>query len=831
MTSQKSLKNNVNFNDFKRSLNGSLPFPIIAFIVLIAFTVFPVVGYFYNTTRQPGEAYGLVYIFFDSSSIFYSAFELLQVGMVLCGMMTAAKSFYFLLSKKQVNVYLSLGVTRTRMFINRLVSGAITLFTSVFVPFTIIYLMNIAELGATAQMTNIYLYIVLSLFVASMAGFAISSFAMMVTGNIFEAAITMGTTSFLPTLVVNLFTTAKEQMLKGYVYDYNEYSITPFLSPFSFINNSDPNVISGDYSPVNINQVVMNFNKQNLVKGEIPKEYLLDWYFVIPVIIWAVVVVAFIALAFVLFNKRKAENANSLGKFAISRIINGAFAVTIACFFCVGVLYYELMTVGVTLLAVALSFVAYFVLQLILTRKLKKSLKSLSACAVFMVLFVGLVTFMETGYFGTYNKLPEKENIKSVSLTVPVDFSYNYPNVGGRYVVSTNTDDISMAMSLFDEVKKDDGDYAFGIHTVTFEFTTKDGETILREFGIWSPDLYNEYMKTVVNSNFFDGVLEYNFLGFDENHKSKNGEYTVAVNPNGIGNTSETVAALNYYDSQLLVNYVPVKNEADTEGSVFELENGEIIDYEGERDFLVLKGDKLAIAMYNDLSKMTYEQLLKNNSEPFGVLGWEQSYVCKSDDVVNPVNDEEIELYYYGEQKDVAGIKTVYSWLSIYPEMTETIAYFKNNHIEYTATYNVPVKQVLYTDSKLDFSDAQRQFIDEAVKVQGKNDHYKTYFSIPAGRIPNVTYYGANALSDSLFFNLSWYLSEKITKEELIKKVYADIGHPLGVVDAEKIDNVVSSSVGNYEIHNDNGRVVFIIFEDGSMIEKYLPEANVGVLK
>ena len=228
---------------------------------------------------------------------------------------------------------------------------------------------------------------------------------------------------------------------------------------------------------------------------------------------------------------------------------------------------------------------------------------------------------------------------------------------------------------------------------------------------------------------------------------------------------------------------------------------------------------------------MTYEQLLKNNSEPFGVLGWEQSYVCKSDDVVNPVNDEEIESYYYHEEKDVAGVKTVYPWLSIYPEMTETIAYFKNNNIEYTATYNVPVKQVLYTNSKLDFGDAQRQFIDEAVKVQGKNEHYKRYFSISADRIPNVTYYGANALSDSYFFNLSWYLSEKITKEELIKKVYADIGHPLGVVDAEKIDNVVSSSVGNYEIHNDNGRVVFIIFEDGSMIEKYLPEANVGVLK
>ncbi len=828
MTSQKSLKNNVNFNDFKRSLKGSLPFPAIALAVLMIFTVFPVVGYFYNTTRQPGTPYDLVYIFFDSSSLFYSAFEVLQVGMVLCGMMTAAKSFYFLLSKKQVNVYLSLGVTRTRMFLNRLASGAITLFVSVFVPFTIIYLMNIAELGEIAQLSNIYLYIVLSLFVASMVGFAISSFAISVSGNIFESAITMGTVSFLPSLIVNLFNGTKEQMLKGYVYDYNQYSITPFLSPFSFINNSDPNAISGEHSPVNINQVVMSFDKQNLVKGEIPKEYLLDWYFVLPVIIWAVVAIAFTVLAFVLINKRKAENANSLGKFAISRTINGAFAVVIACFFCVGVLYYELQTIGVVLLSIGLSFVAYFVVQLILTRKLKTSLKSLSMCAVFMVVFVGLVGFMETGYFGTYNKLPEKENIKAVSINVPVDFSYNYPMVGGRYVVSTNTDDISMAMSLFDEVKKDDGDYAFSIHSATFEFETKDGETILREFGIYSPDLYNKYMETVVTSDFFDGVLEYNFLGFDENNKSKNGEYTLIVNHN---QPTNSVGAFNYYDSQLLINYVPVENETDTEGSVFELENGEVIDYEGDRDFLIMKGDELATALYNDLSKMTYKELFKNNREPFGILGWDQSYVCKTNDIVNPVNDEEIDLYYSGTEENVAGVKEAYAWLNIYPEMTETIAYFKNNNIEYTATYNVPIKQVLYTDSKLDFGHAQRKFIDEAVKVQGENEHYKNYFSSRRKIMPELNYYSSNALSDSYFFNLSWYISEKTTKEELVKKVYADMGHPLDVVDAEKVEKVVSSSVGNYEIHNDNGRVIFIIYEDGSMIEKYLPEANVSVLK
>ena len=45
MTSQKSLKNNVNANDFKRSLVGSILFPVIAFIVLFVFVTAPVIQY------------------------------------------------------------------------------------------------------------------------------------------------------------------------------------------------------------------------------------------------------------------------------------------------------------------------------------------------------------------------------------------------------------------------------------------------------------------------------------------------------------------------------------------------------------------------------------------------------------------------------------------------------------------------------------------------------------------------------------------------------------------------------------------------------------------
>ena len=831
MTSQKSLKNNVNLNDFKRSLLGSVLFPGIALAVIFIFNVMHIISFFYESRLQMITEYDYMYMFFDDVSIFYHDFSLLQTGMVLCGMMTAAKSFYFLLSKKQVNVYLSFGVTRTKMFLNRLGAGAISLFASVFAPFTVIYLINIAELGATSQLRNVYLYIVFSLFVASMVGFAISSFAMMVSGNIFESVLTTGIMSFLPTIVVNLFYGAREVLLKGFVYDSHYYDNVIFLNPFMFINNSEQvKYTRGSETMrfITVDSLVSSFKKSDLVNGAIPENYAVDWEFIRPVLIWFVIAVAMTALALFLFNKRKAEHSNSLGKFAISRIINGTVAICIAFVFCFGVLWYEIGTVGTILLAIGLSFVAYFIIQLVLTRNLKTSLKSLSACAVVVIAFVSLVAFIETEYFGTYNKLPEKENIKSVSITVQEDFAGNFPYPEHPYIASINPDDISMVMSLFDEVKKDDGDENLAIRGAYFKIETKDGEIIHRAFSIYSPEINSKYCEAVVNSNFFDGVLEYEFLGFDENNKSKNGEYEYIASDNYSLSEPDKVAEVNYYDSQLLVPYVPAEKESETDT----LYNENVYDKEydeEDRQITIYKGEDLAVAIYNDLSKMTYDELHKNNSKPLGVLGYEVDYVCHANDVLTPTDSTDEDSYYNNSVEDVAGVKAVGIWLEIYPEMTETITYFKNNNIDFIKTYNVPIKQVLYTDSKLTFTNAGRDFVEQVVAVKGENAHYK-HFSWDR-KLPIVSFNNTTALPDSGLYSLSWYISEKIAKEDLLKKVYADIGRPLKVVEKDNIDNVLSASVGNYDFYNDDGRIVYIIYEDGSMIAKYLPEANLSVVK
>ena len=204
MTSQKSL-NNVNKNDFKRSFLGALPFPAIAFLVLFVLVTIPVFEYVTDIDFKLSTEHMEYSMFLAPGSTFFFSFSLLPVGMVACGMLTALKSFYYLLSKKQVNVFLSLGIKRSTVFTNRLVSGAISLFVAVFVPIFMIYITNIVSFGMSAHLTKLFIYFVSLLFVCGLAGFAITSAMMMVSGNIFEAGISSLALSVISFKIASLF--------------------------------------------------------------------------------------------------------------------------------------------------------------------------------------------------------------------------------------------------------------------------------------------------------------------------------------------------------------------------------------------------------------------------------------------------------------------------------------------------------------------------------------------------------------------------------------------------------------------------------------------------
>ncbi len=844
MTSQKSLKNNVNFNDFKRSLNNSMLFPIIAFVVLFACVTFPIIQYVTSESFVKTPVHNELQLFIQSSSMGHEVF---CIGMVLCGVLTALKSFYYLFSKKQVNVYLSIGVTRKTMFINRVSSAVILLFLAVFIPLFIIYILNIVNFGLTAHLTKTFLYLFFALFTSGLVGFAITTTAMMISGNIFEAALTTVSMSFIPMVLAGAFDYGRMNFLKGYIDDGSVGAVwLNLFSPLTFVGDYARELQNKkdhlDYT--RLSELFDVTYKGDLVDGKIPANLTIDFGLAIPLLIWFAISVVLLVCGLSLINKRKAEHANSVGHFNISRAINATFAVCLSIYFITMAFIGEEMSLAVTIIvALGMSFVAYFVVQLILARKFKKSLKSLKVWAVLACFIVVWFSAFYTGFFGTFNKTPEISEVKSAAISFnELSLFSNTVLSSGEHVKSINEKDTKMIIDLFDEIKNDKptDDSQGWVH---FAFEDENGETKYRLFRIYSEELYEKYLKTVFNSDYFDAVAEYKLLGFNEKNLSANGKYQANASEDYIENqyedyeitdidvsyNSETIARGDFCDNQMIITDIYSNMNDESAETSYSVE--------------IRKGDELAKAIYNDITKMTFEDLFRNNSKPYAVIGTKmRDFAFNGNKVLKPSDNEwdKYELqglreeYYEGYYRyyiDGVYVGTDISKLNgnfvinpiicIYPQMTETINYFNSKNMKFNCQYQGKIKEILYTSGPLYYHDACSYYEDK------HENRFRDYYSLGM----NINTFESNYFYNNSFSGLMDCITKEETQYNLLKDIYKEAGQPLSTLDSDKNNAVLEKCVPFYFVNNDNGRYVYVVYEDGSIVCHYLPEANVGVLK
>ena len=405
MTSQKSLKNNVNSNDFKRSLIGSLLFPAIALFVLFILVTYPVIAYVTSESYLVALEHNEYTMFLTPGSTFAFMFELLPIGMVICGMLTAVKSFWFLLSKKQVNVILSLGIKRNTMYINRLVSAIINLFVAVLVPMFIIFIVNIACFGYSTHLLELFLYITSVLFVSSVTGFALASLMIMVSGNIVELVVSTVSLTFIPFFAIHSGLTLMLAYLKGYTRVVDNNNWINLFNPWTIGANLNSEYLDFyyegmyDYSDKINSATLLRLLEMNTTpdKFKVPEEMQVDLGFTLSIMVWAIVSIAIILVAIALFNRRKAEHANSLGKFSVSRAVVCTFGVMGITYVISNILGGEINLFLMFIVIALVSLIAYFVAQLIFTRKIKKAAKSLSWCGVLMGVLAVTMIVIGTG--------------------------------------------------------------------------------------------------------------------------------------------------------------------------------------------------------------------------------------------------------------------------------------------------------------------------------------------------------------------------------------------------------------------------------------------------
>lgn len=811
MTSQRFLNDRVASRDFLRSLKDACFAPIIALIALCIQYIGPMIS-FAKALKKNMQFMELIrkheiISYFGGATIedsYYNVPSVMTVLMVLLGMLTALSLFSFAFNKKSVNVYFSMGIKRTRLFVNRIAAGAIELFAASVIPFFIVFIINVSLFGYNPQQLKLFAYYTFLLFTSSLAGLVIGAFAASISGSRIEMILTSASTSGIVMAAVSLLSSLKGIFLRGYVGGDSELSSKILLlSPWTGLSEkADANVL--------------------ITGKKVPEALLITWKSdVFPIVFWIIASIVICALGLLLFKKRKNENSNSFGKFDVSSAVNGA-----AIFFIsaesLASLFESLYSDGYlnlpvcVLLCVLGTFLIFFIAELIIRRNIKAVVRMFTVYGGLLIVSIGAVIVIGTGYFGTYNKLPETKDIEFVSMSYsdPLNvFNYNtsynkteaYNNEKNTNVCkSADAEDIKLCIEEFNKIKDDKRIQTGAIDYVSFVIKTKDGKFISRRFPVYSEEIIHDYNKAVFNSDYFHKILKMSLDNSAANETEENTDYNglFEYTSDAWYDKYQGISEFNYLDGSLLSDNFNYYEYSFEDGEYYTLTN------------------ELRDALYNDLCKMTYDEYYGNTTEPVGALAFDtNSLMLETDTYNSEYGWVDFNSYYYSDsydemKKEVVKTGVADKAILIYPQMTETLEQLKDVELN---PHNTAVKAVVYPDQKLSLTSA----------VDGLRGYKSYYGNIGVFMSGVQTDYW---LSDNNVIGI-FAGKPQGTYLDFIEIVYKESGINITRVDnADKANEIAKASRAVYDTHNDNGRYIFVIYEDGCVVPKYLPEKSVSVL-
>lgn len=817
MISPRYSNDRVDANDLKRSFINILPCSVVAFLALIMFHVQPVLSYVFSESFKTEKMQkNVLFYFLDSNNVFPS---FIQIGMVLCGMLMAFSLFQFLLKKKSVNVYLSFGMTRSKLYINRLFAAVLSLFVATFIPTFLTFIINLVSFGASSALTSLFCYMFLMEFVSGLAGFALASAVMTFSGCTIEAVITAIGLSALPTFISGTIDNLST-IVRGYVYnagaDIARRTGGNLFNIWTFALDTE-----------NLNGKATEFTSEKtfVLLGQLTKKstfkafQCVDMEVLAPILIWLAISIILIGIGTVFMNKRKSENSNSFGKFYLASASNGLLVYTIVLDVLASVLKYAYadnyrspLHQNLTLILLILfgaTILAFFLAELILRRNFKATLKTLPVYALAFAVTIFAFVYYGTSYFGAYNKLPDISQVKSVSMDIKDNRGITLQNTAiSSKFLSENAEDIKTAYAMFDMVKADKHYKGAELEgKIGFKIVLKDGTEINRIYAVYTSDIYNKYRRTVYNTQFFKDFLkqvlvEGKATSEDDSYIDENGYQMMASN--ALPNTKNVEW---YYvgPSYLVDNYYTSSATANLD--------------------LIEDVDGLKEAIYKDYIAMSYDDAYTNTRIPVGAIS---ANIEQAKNVNTKLNNkygyyyEEGTYFSYGyddpevtqqnEDKCVKG-SAIYSFY-IYPNMTNTIKFLNDNGLTPLA-YTGNIKEVYYTDTNYSVSRVLNHYADGS-KLDNR---YEAFDFAQALKVNN---YGAVADGSP----------DTISFMDFVKNAYINAGLTLKTVSGDKAKEIVSKAIPYYEPDHGTeikGRYIMIVYDDNTITSLYVPEGNMAV--
>ena len=631
-----------------------------------------------------------VFIFDSEQAAYNPLFYIFPALLVVISLLLGVLLFRFVTNKKTVNVYYSLGIKRADLYTARLLAGVFMMLAAVLIPLAVSLGLNLHYFGSSVMLWRTFLFYAVHSTICVLAGLTISAAVSSCVGTTVEAIGFSAVLAAFPSVVTMCVNYSVPAILNG-APDITYYDIYPSSSSYGdmHLDITDSTIFGRIISHINL----LMLNRSSFVNSAsveaMTKEAAKKWTApsLTPYILWTVLIAAFFVFGLFMFKRRKAEICGFPGR---SAVLNFVLCMITSFGAASLIIYFIAYTSQISRwIMVALVIVAAFLVFVILDVILHLSFKALKKDWKIGLVHVGLMAAfllsLYTGFFGYSSRVPDIQDIESVSISAPNALMGSYQlgrELSGSY-------DSSIHYS--ERYLKDSYYVCNRSNSVLEGFKDKDDINTVREIHkamIKAGNLSkmncdpDDYSKRVTSQTV---IIKY---------KLKNGRELIRV--------YNYVPLANYPTLYTLEDTKNWNNKIKDELLNIDSENVIPIVFSAQMDNRIAVDEELtaglARAIYNDITALSSDKFLSSNAKYLGSVAFyvnrsqrEDYSMYESSEYANATSmtDEITEEETLSRQETVDGFANHedstgrylalgdYSVVPITEEMTNTISFLK----------------------------------------------------------------------------------------------------------------------------------------------------------
>lgn len=631
-----------------------------------------------------------VFIFDSEQASYDPLFYIFPALLVVISLLLGVLLFRFVTNKKTVNVYYSLGIKRADLYTARLLAGVFMMLAAVLIPLAVSLGLNLHYFGSSVMLWRTFLFYAVHSTICVLAGLTISAAVSSCVGTTVEAIGFSAVLAAFPSVVTMCVNYSVPAILNG-APDITYYDIYPSSSSYGdmHLNMTDSTIFGRIISHINL----LMLNRSSFINSSsveaMTKEAAKKWAApsLTPYILWAVLIATFFVFGLFMFKRRKAEICGFPGRSAVLNfvlcMITSFGAASLIIYF---IAYTSQISRWIMVaLIIAAAFLVFVILDVILHLSFKALKKDWKIGLVHVGLMAAFLLSLYTGFFGYSSRVPDIQDIESVSISAPNALMGSY-KLGCRL---SATYDSSIYYS--ERYLKDSYYVCNRSNSVLEGFKDKDDINTVREIHkamIKAGNLSemncdpDDYSKRATGQTI---IIKY---------KLKNGRELIRV--------YKYVPLANYPTLYTLEDTKNWNNKIKDELLNIDSENVIPIVFSAQMDNRIAVDEELtaglARAIYNDISSLSSDKFLSSNAKYLGSVAFyvnrsqrEDYSMYESSEYVNATSmtDEITEEETLSRQETVDGFANHedstgrylalgdYSVVPITEEMTNTISFLK----------------------------------------------------------------------------------------------------------------------------------------------------------